>query len=115
MLDHLSSHLRQASPGPQFEAGPSMTLSALPTWKVDAALSDLERSLRRPRLPRLVRAMLKCVLLSIIALTTVVFVVAGRPVLGITFAVLAVLLADGRPARYVRKVRAGRGRQPGAE
>jgi hypothetical protein len=115
MLDHLSSHLRRATPGPQFAAGPSIMLSAMPAWQVDAALSDLERSLRRPRLTRLARAMLKGGLLSIIVLAAVVFVVAGRPVLGITFAVSAVLLADGRPVRYLRRVSAGRARRPGAE
>ena len=115
MLDHLGSHLRQARPEPQFAAEPPIMLSAMAAWQVDAALSDLERSLRRPRLPRLVRAMLKGGLLSIIVLAAVVFVVAGRPVLGITFAVSTALLADGRPVRYLRRVRAGRARRPGAE
>ena len=88
----------------------------MPAWQVDAALSDLERSLRRPRLPRPVRAMLKCAFLSIIVLAAVVFVVAGRLVLGITCCCCsAVLLADGRPVRYLSKVRVGRARQPGAE
>jgi hypothetical protein len=59
--------------------------------------------------------MVKGGLLSIIVLAAVVFVVAGRPVLGITFVVTAALLADGRPARYLSRVRAGRARRPGAE
>jgi hypothetical protein len=58
--------------------------------------------------------MLKVGLLSILVLVAVVFVVSGRPVLGIMFAVSAVL-ADGRPARYLSRVRAGRARRPGAE
>ena len=115
MLDHLSSHRRQSRPGPGFAAGPPMMLSAMPAWQVDAALSDLERSLRRPRLPRLVRAMLKGGLLSILVLAAVVLVLAGFPVLGMTLAVSAVLLADGRPVPYLRRVRAGRARRPGAE
>jgi hypothetical protein len=115
MLDHLSSHLRQARPGRQLVTGPSIVLGAMPAWQVDAALSDLERSLRRPRLPRLVRAMLKCALLSIIVLAAVVFVVAGHPVLGMMSAASAILLADGRPVRYLRRVCAGPARQRGAE
>jgi hypothetical protein len=115
MLDHLSSHLRQARPGRQLDTGLSIVLSAMPSWQVDAALSDLERSMRRPRLPRLLRAILRYALLSIIVLAALVFVVAGHPVLGMMVAASAVLLADGRPVRYLRKVRGGRARQSGAK
>lgn len=59
MLDHLSSHLRGAKQNLQSTTGPSIVLSAMPAWQVDAALADLERSLRKPRLPRLARAWLK--------------------------------------------------------
>jgi hypothetical protein len=59
--------------------------------------------------------MLKGGLLSIIVLAAVLFVVAGRPVLGIAFAVSAGLLADGRPVRYLGSVRAGRAGRRDAE
>ena len=90
-----------------------MVLSAIPAWQVDAALFDLERSMRRSRPTRLVRAMLKCGFLSAMVLAAVLFVVAGRLVLGVTLATSAVLLADGRPARYLGKIRRGRLREPG--
>jgi len=114
MLDHLSSH-RRVPPSRQIAARPSTMLSAMPAWQVDAALADLERSLRRPRLPRLARTMLKCICWSILVLAAVVFLVADRPVLGMTCAVCAVLLADGRPVRHLSKVVTGRARHPGVK
>jgi hypothetical protein len=115
MLDHLSSHHRPARSGQEFPAGPSMFLSAMPAWQVDAALSDLERSLRRPHASRLVRTMVRYAAVMVIVLAAVVLVVAGLPVLGGALAVSAVLLADGRAVRYLRKIHLGRGRGPGAE
>jgi hypothetical protein len=104
MLDHLSSHLRQDRSGQDFAAGPSIFLSTMPAWQVDAALSDLESSLRGPAQHRLVRAMLTYAVVTVMVLAAVVLLVAGHPVLGVVSAVSAVLLADGRPVRYLGKV-----------
>jgi hypothetical protein len=115
MLDHLSSHLRHAGSGRDAAAGPSILLSAMPAWQVDAALSDLERSLRRPGPPRLVRALLTYAFAMLMVLAAVVLLVAGHPVLGVALGVSAVLLADGRPVRNLGKIYLGRDGDTGAD
>lgn len=71
--------------------------------------------MRRPGPPRLVWVLLTYTLVMVIVLAAVVLVVAGHPVLGVALAVSAVLLADGRPVRYLGKICLGRGRDTGAE
>jgi hypothetical protein len=64
-------------------------------------------------MPHLVRVMLTYALVMVVVLAAIVLVAAGRPALGVAFAVSAVLLADARPVRYLGKIRRRRGRGPG--
>jgi hypothetical protein len=115
MLDHLNTHGREARLGQQPSAQASLLVSAMPAWQVDAALSDLERSLRRLRAPSPVSRMLTYALVMVLVLSAVVLLVAGHPVVGVALGVSAVLLADGRPLRHLRKIRLGHGSGAGSE